>query len=129
MRRRGFLGFLAGGAVAAPGMAKQAVAASLSDLSVPSAMAVPPMMMGGVASSASSSAWASSGLRKLLGRTAAQHAFHQRRTNVMALDPDLASYRSFALHRKISIQRERQYWRELHSERSWLEATISGWFD
>lgn len=132
MKRRGFLGFLGGAAVAGPSMAKQAVSAGLNDLS-----------LGGAAGSLSSgnwagysvvsgsgpNQWASNEMAKLLGRTAAQHAFHKRQISIHALDPDLAGYRSFALHEKIRLQREREYRRSLESSRSIFEAHIAGWFD
>jgi hypothetical protein len=73
--------------------------------------------------------WALSRLAKLGVRTAAQHAFHMRRQNVHVLDPDLAGNRSMALHAKIRLQREREYWRSINGERGYLEAQIAGWFE
>ena len=134
MKRRSFLGFLGGAAVAGPSMAKQAVAATLSDMSVAGlsggllqqGLAQP---VGGYASSVGHLEWAATQLAKLGMRTAEQHAFHVRRQSVSTLDPDLASYRSMALHQKISIQRQRDYWRSLEHERGYLQATIAGWFE
>jgi len=137
MKRRGFLGFLAGGAVAGPSMAKQAVA-GLADLALPGAG-----ISGGYAGetagwkinstgspfSEAVSDWRLDRIAKLGLRTAAQHAFHKSRTSVHALDADLASYRSFSLGTKIRIQQDRNYWKEFHGERSWLEAQIAGFFD
>jgi len=132
MKRRGFLGFLAGGAVAGPGMAKQAAAATLADLNVAAlAGGIPgedqgygaPFPMPG-----DQSGWAQMQLAKLLSRTAEQHAHFKRRQRVHTLDPDIASYRSIALHQKIAMQRERDYARNLRDERDNLQAHILGWF-
>jgi len=134
MRRRGFLGFLGGAAVAGPSMAKQAVAATLSDMSVAAlsggvldqGLSQP---IGGFASTSGHLEWAATQLAKIGMRTAEQHAYHARRQAVVTLDPDLAGYRSMALHQKLSIQRERNYWRGLEHERGYLQATIAGWFE
>lgn len=133
MKRRGFLGLLGGAAVAGPGMAKQAVAAGLGDLMLPGVgsgalafgMGAPPM----AASQSAGGNWAVGRLSKLVLRTAAQHEFHMKRQYVSSLDPDLAVNRSMALHMKVRLQREREYWRNIEGERGWLEAQIAGWFD
>jgi hypothetical protein len=134
MRRRGFLGFMGGAAVAGPSMAKQALAQSVGDLSLGGigmsygGLGVPlPASMG--ARSISSASWAASNLAKLVGRSAAQHAFHRKRIQPVALDPDLASYRSMSLGARISMQRDRDYERSIEQERGYLEATIAGWFE
>jgi hypothetical protein len=134
MKRRGFFGLLAGAAVAGPGMVKEAAAASLSDLSLPTSILnslgdLPPQAGFGMASTEGPSMWAAGRLAKIIGRTAAQHAYHLKRTGVHALDPDIASYRSIALHRKIRWQQERNYARDIEGERGYLEATIAGWFE
>ncbi len=136
MKRRGFLGFLAGGAVAGPGMAKQAAAATLADLNVAAlagGIAGEDSYYGGstgaIKSGRSSSGWAKVELAKLLTRTSEQHAHFKRRLRVHTLDPDLASYRSIALHQKIAMQRERNYARNLRDEIDNLQAHILGWFD
>lgn len=131
MKRRGFLGFMGGAAVAGPGMVKEAAAKTLADLSLGGIGGFPPSSPypSGAINSLGQMEWASKELAKLGLRPAAQHAFHKRRTQVHSLDPDLASYRSIALHRKISIQRERQYERELRETKSYFEATVAGWFD
>jgi hypothetical protein len=133
MKRRGFLGFLGGAAVAGPSMAKQAVAATLSDMSVVAlsggaldqGLSQP---VGGYGSSSSHLEWAASQLAKIGMRTAEQHAYHALRQPVVTLDPDLAGYRSMALHQKLSIQRDRNYWRSLEQERGYLQAMVAGWF-
>ena len=132
MKRRGFLGFLGGAAVAGPGMVKEAAAQTLADLSV---SGVGGSLVGGLgygvpsAQQTSMAPWAADRLAKLVGRTAAQHAFYKARTEVYKLVPDLAANRSMALHRKIGLQRDRDYERSLEGEHSSLEATIAGWFD
>lgn len=130
MKRRGFLGFLAGGAVAAPGMAKQAVASSMADLSLEgiSGSVVGDGSFGPVAVIGQSD-WAAKSLAQIVGRTAQQHEYFKRRTRVDRLDPDLATYRSLALHAKIAMQRDRDYQRHLESERGYFEAVVAGWFD
>lgn len=131
MKRRGFLGFLAGGAVAVPGMAKQAVASSMADLSLEgiSGVVAGDGGFGPVAASIGQSDWAAKSLAQIVGRTAQQHEYFKRRTRVDRLDPDLATYRSLALHAKIAMQRDRDYQRNLESERGYFEAVVAGWFD
>lgn len=131
MKRRGFLGLLGGAAVAGPGMAKQAI----SDLSIGNVLKEAGIAQGGVfstlgdtvagASAAAEGDWLQRELAKVLGLTAAQHAKEMREMSVVALDPDIASYRAVALHRKISLQRERDYWRRINERRGWLEERIA----
>lgn len=130
MKRRGFLAFMGGAAVAGPGMAKQAATQTLADLSL--APVVGDLVPTGDSIGGSiggSRDWQVRELAQLVGRSAAQHAFNQSRVEVTRLDPDLASYRSISLSAKIMIQRERTYWREFERNRTWLEKAIAGWFD
>lgn len=135
MKRRGFLGMFAGAVVAGPSMAKQAAAETLAGLNVNALSGgiasqsgeFPPY--GGAVSSSGMNNWASNELAKLGLRTASQHEFYKRRMTVHMLDPDLASFRSFALHQKIRMQRERDYERSLEGQKSQYLATIAGWFD
>lgn len=133
MKRRGFLGFLGGAAVAGPSMAKQAVAATIADLNVAGLVGgIPTPDWGaptGTMQGSYDHSWQIARLAKLALRTAAQHEWHRRRTGVHALDPDLAGYRSFALHFKIGMQRDRNYERSLAYDKTELEAQIAGWFD
>jgi hypothetical protein len=114
-------------------MVKEAAAATLSDLSVGGLEMplppMPPLYSIGQAAEYSHADYINDRLTKLLGRTAAQHAFHLKRTNVHQLDSDLAGYRSFSLAAKIRTQRERDYWRSLEGEKGWLEATMLGWLE
>jgi hypothetical protein len=135
VKRRGFLGFLGGAAVAGPSMVKQAASARIADLNVASlsgGIGLPPW--GDAAPNSSigpggDHAWEITRLTKLLSRSAEQHDWHRKRMMVQALDPDLGSYRSMALHHKIRQQRVRNYAREFDNERTGLEAAIAGWFD
>jgi hypothetical protein len=134
MKRRSFLGFLGGAAVAGPSMAKQAVTATLSDMSLSgvtsgAANAMGLVSAGYAAPGASAADYARGELAKWIGRTAAQHAFHMKQTHVHQLDPDILAWRSIALHEKIRVQREREYWRQFNGQKSWFEAQISGWLE
>ena len=135
MKRRGFLGFLAGGAVAAPAMAKQA-AASMADLSLPHGLAMTqglssaagqlvggyPTDPGKLWSPASEAADLGQMLLDLMGRK--DHEERAAKQYINGLDPDLAVNRSMALHAKMAIQRRREYWRSVETERSWLQQRI-----
>lgn len=133
MKRRGFLGLMGGAAVAGPSMAKQA-AATMADLSLPGMPRAE--LLGAVVQSGYGYDGAPGGndrarnsLAKLLGRSAAQHAFHKKRLMITQLDPDIAGYRSFSMSAKIAMQRDRDYERDLEGERSRFEAILAGWFD
>jgi len=65
-------------------------------------------------------------LAGILGRTAAQHREFIARQHVHALDPDIAEYRAIRLQAKISMQRERDYWRGIANEKSWLQRAAEG---
>lgn len=135
MKRRNFLGMFAGAAIAGPSMVKSAAAETLAGLNVTA-------LSGGIASQFGEAApyggavvsggmnhWASAEIAKLGLRTASQHEFYKRRMAVHTLDPDLASFRSFALHQKIRMQRDRDYERSLEAQKSQYLAIIAGWFD
>lgn len=131
MKRRGFLGFLGGAAVAGPSMAKQAV--TMSDTLLGSVSGASPLVGGGfgVVSSGSFPPDQSNfalQLASLLGRTAAQHREFMARQHVTALDPDISEYRAIRLQAKISMQRERDYWRGIANEKSWLQRAAEGLF-
>lgn len=138
MKRRGFLGLIGGAAVAGPGMAKQAIASSLGDLSLAGVTSGAGNMLNAAGSSigggypvpgVSPADYAREQLGKWLGRTAAQHAFHMKQMHVHQLDPDILAWRSIALHEKMRIQRVREYWRQFDGQKSWLEAQIAGLFE
>lgn len=131
--RRGFLKLFGGGAAAAatagPGALARAAAKPLGldalELGASAMVAHPPPAGPAIFDQPQYALR----LAKLMGRTAEQHAFHKRRTDVYRLDPDLAGYHSLALHAKIALQRERNYARELDENKGWLEAALQGWFD
>jgi hypothetical protein len=128
MKRRGFLGFLAGGSVAGPGMVKQAASATLADMSLQGlttggmGMQVPEIVDDSYNDYPTR-------IAKLALRSQAEHRERQRQQYVGRLDPDLATFRSFALHTKIRVQKRRDYWRGIENEKSWLQRRIEGIFD
>lgn len=130
MKRRGFLGLLGGAVVTGPSMAKEAVAQTMADLSVPGVGI--PYGMGELSQSittATSSFDKRSHLQdqlaKLLGKTAADKLREKRQTGVNMLDPDLASMRSFSLSARMRIQQDRNYERMIEQERGWIERRLA----
>lgn len=131
MKRRGFLGFIGGAAVAGPSMAKQAVTA-LSDT------ALGQVSGSGVGASAGMFAQSvgypsqppdmAAQLAGLIGRTMTQHREEMAKVYVSSLDPDIAEYRAVRLQGKIRMQREREYWRQLANEKNWLQRAVEGLF-
>jgi hypothetical protein len=140
MMRRSFFGVAAGAVVAGPGMAKQAIASTVSELSslgVSSGVPTPPwggVISGGAASAkqagimgaVSQIANAKDKLALLSGLTPALRAKYKARAGVHQLDPDIASYRSIALHAKIDWQRERNVEAMLRERTSWWERVAGG---
>lgn len=127
MKRRGFLGFIGGAAVAAPSMAKQAVAATLGDR----ALGYVSGGFGGIPSETLSldgpqQPDMAEQLAKLVGRTMAQHREEIAKVHVHQFDPDIAEYRAVRLQSKIAMQRERDYWRQLEREKNWLQRVVKG---
>lgn len=136
MKRRGFLGLMGGAAVAGPGMVKQAAAAAVGGLET---LAVPgAAMLGDVGYAQSAVPWGVQGtkatldgagiLAKLAGLTADQRRRAKNQMHVSALDPDIASYRSIALHAKIDWQKERQFNRMLEQRKSMWTRHVAGIF-
>lgn len=125
MKRRGFLGFLGGAAVAGPGMVKGAAAQGMEAMNLGQVSG----LMGGMSTGgyysnetdpappSSSSAlpptdprhWVQRQLTDFLGQTAEDLWEQRLRTQVQSLDPDLAVNRSFSLSTKIRIQRDRNF--------------------
>jgi len=131
MRRRGFLGFMGGAAVAGPSALKQA-AENMVGLSRSAALSPGVGGFGAPAPAQPGDANALTGLlreHKLLGMirnlTADQRNELRRRTWVDRLDPDLASYASFSLSAKIAMQRERNVDARLAHRKGWLERVIA----
>lgn len=131
MKRRGFLGFMGGAAVAGPAMVKEAAAKAAADLSLGKAGMLAGSMGGlappgglGPAVSGSLIDHLMRGrdmLKKLGAMTASDRARLKRRFDVYALDPDIASYRSIAMHAKIDWQRERNLTARLAERHSFWE--------
>ena len=132
MKRRGFLGFAAGAAVAGPGMAKQAIekaAIELADLQIPGNYPGAPIglaLQSGIGSTIDSAVRAQDILAQIAGMTPFLRAKYKGRTPVNALDPDIASYRSIALHAKIDWQKERNLDSILRERKGWWEKVAAG---
>lgn len=144
MKRRGFLGFLGGAAVAGPGMVKTAAAHGMESLSLGQvaggfstgyglegpAFATAAMDVADV-SPLDAGHWAQRELAEFLGMTAKDLVERRRATHVSVLDPDLAVMRSLSLTTKIRMQRDRQFERGLEEQRGYLarqlERAIKNW--
>src|SRR5690554_3619951 len=121
MKRRGFLSFLGGAAVAGPSMAKSAVSTGIEGLSVGNAaglmqFAPQPSYYGDSLATSSGELppshpkhWVQRQLSDFMGATAEELREQRLRTRVHALDPDLATYRSYSLAAKMRIQRDRDF--------------------
>lgn len=136
MKRRNFLGFLGGAAVAGPGMVKEAAAKATADLALGHG-ALGGLSYAGSAPMPSYGIAAQSGmidqiiraktmLDKLAGMTAEQRARHKARLHVGALDPDLASYHSLSIGARMDMQRERQLDRLIKERRGMFEILATG---
>lgn len=55
-------------------------------------------------------------------------SFEKRGFHVSALDPNVASLRSVALHRKIEMTRATNYERREKAEEVYLRGHLKGWF-
>jgi hypothetical protein len=131
MKRRSFLKGLVGGAVAAPVAAKQAMDAAVADLSLSNGVGLTNAANLGSASNGrieggSNAGWAFDGLKKLAGRTVADHVKAKRGQYISALDPNVASLRSVALHKKIAMTRDIVYEASLRNEKDYLQSVIDG---
>lgn len=133
MKRRGFLKFFGGAVAAAPAMASQAAASGSRLLAglplLPTDLKIDGSGINSAVSADTGVRWDSmSGqkkrLAKLLTRALGLHDHERKRHHIYAIDPDIAVLRSVALHRKMAMQREREYWRDYHGEIADLEAAI-----
>lgn len=121
MKRRGFLGFISGAAVAGPGMAKAAVTTGLEGLSIGNvggmmafAPEAPYYNGEGISSSGDFPPthprhWVQRQLAEYMSATADELQQQRLRTEVHMLDPDLATNRSYSLAAKMRIQRDRNF--------------------
>lgn len=138
MKRRGFLGFLGGAAVAGPSMAKQAVASGLEAMQVsggPHPVAPPGAYSIGRSlgenigyeepSPMDADHWAQRQLREFLGMSDEDKKQRRLEQHVHALDPDLVANRSFSLSAKLRIQRDRDFARSMASQEIDLRREIA----
>ena len=134
MKRRGFLGFMGGAAVAGPAMAKQAVAQSLDAMRLGTVL--PHGIGGGMGLVGGTEAgvppdhydplgWARKDLAQFLGKSASQLLKERLNTQVSHLDPDIAVMRSISLGTTIRMQRDRNFEQNRTRERGWLEERIA----
>lgn len=140
MKRRGFLGFLGGAAVAGPAMAKEAITG-------PGSLQIGTASVGMANSAAGEAAgwfsgydkvselpsisphdpahWAQRELKQFLGRSAEEIAERKRSITVHALDPDIAALRSFSLDAKVRMQRNRIFETEQEQMKSYLQRQLN----
>ena len=125
MKRRGFLGFLGGAAVAGPGMVKNAAAQGMEAMSLGNstgllsagigyageAMQADPLPFSsqGPLHPSDPKHWVQRQLAEFMGRSAEELLEQRLGTQVHALDPDLAVNRSFSLSTKVRMQRDRNF--------------------
>ncbi len=137
MKRRAFLGFLGGAAVAGPTAAKSAADMAIADLAVADLavgnVAFPSMgasldgAAGGMnAATSSNIGWATERLRKLVGASDAEQRQKFRDFYVATLDPNIASCRSLSLTTRIRVSKRIQFDRQNEDRRTYLQGIIDG---
>jgi len=129
MRRRNFLGFLGGAAVAGPSAAKTAAGATMGDLSLLNAGAGWTSTLyhgsaGSMVSGPDQTGWARESLKRLLGRTAIERAMNKRRHSIHSLHPHYAACRSVSLVNKIRMSKDADFEREEALQKSYLQGVI-----
>lgn len=129
MKRRAFLGFLGGAAVAGPQVAKSAADMTMADLRLPGIAGNAMGSLGGPVASGPDTGWARSQLAKLVGLSAKEREGRKMRYWADGLSPDVAVLRSVALPRKIAMSKERQFEASLRNEKGYLEGIIAGWWE
>lgn len=129
MKRRAFLGFLGGAAVAGPQAAKSAAEMTMADLRFPGIAGNAVGALGGPVASGPDRGWAKTQLAKLIGQSAKELEVRKTRYWCDGLSPDVAVLRSVALPRKIAMSKERQFEASLRNERGYLEGVIAGWWE
>lgn len=137
MKRRGFLGFMGGAAVAGPSMAKQALETGLEAMQVggKGAHVTENGLLGGQTlgvgigyeetSPMDEGHWAQRQLRELLGMSEEEKKQRRLEQDVRALDPDLVANRSFSLSAKLRIQRDRDFARSMANQERYLRCQIA----
>lgn len=135
MKRRGFLGFIGGAAVAGPSMAKQAMAQGMDAMSVgPTLSSMGQAISAPYGGSTSGGGpidgdydavgWAKRDLARFFGKSAERLLKERIQTHVGYLDPDIAGMRSLSLTTKIRMQRDRNFERGQEGERDWLQQRL-----
>lgn len=129
MNRRGFLKFLPAAVIGGKQAAAEAAEKlALGNVGALGSVGFPPSVgMIHSPDSSDSTTWARRNLTRLLD----PRWLEQRREQigVAVLDPDLASMKSLSLSVRISMQKDRNFEREISRERSYLEKVIAGVFD
>lgn len=129
MKRRGFLGFIGGAAVAGPSMAKQAMAQGMEAMSVGPTLSSMGYAINAPISRTDSAVgptdgpydavrWAKRDLARFFGKSAERLLKERLDTHVGYLDPDIAVMRSLSLTTKIRMQRDRNFERAQSGEPS-----------
>lgn len=125
LSRRSFFGLIPGAALGGKAAIKEAAAKAAEGmaLAVPGG-GYPPM---GLAGSTNDKSWAVKALQRLVD----PDTFMERKRELVVtrFDPDLASNHSMSLSVKMLVQRERDFERYREREKTYLERTISGYFD
>ena len=133
MKRRAFLGFLGGAAVAGPSAAKSVAEMSLSDLSLRLAgmgvLSGAPEGGGCVDGAINNRSYAKEALARMMGKTAHQRAKDISGQYVDGLDPEIAGLRSVALHTKVRMTRVSNYERSEKRALSYWEGVLAGWWE
>lgn len=132
MKRRGFLGLMAGAAVTGPSMAKQAVASGLEAMALPGIGVEAPIASIGslsrpVNDGYSHGDWLKERIAEVAGISAEERRQRIAEMQVTHLDPDLAVNRSMALWAKVREQKIRNYERAHSSELRWLKRDLADW--
>lgn len=129
MKRRAFLGFLGGAAVAGPQAAKSAAQMTMADTSFAGLGLARNMGALAAGSESPDKSWAVTSLKRLVGMSDVEVARRKRGHYVDGLDPEVASLRSVSLVHKVRMTRDRAFERRNQDERTYLEGVIAGLWD
>ena len=131
MKRRNFLSFLGGAAVAGPTAARAAASTiGMADLAPLGVNMLGSGSMGQAAVGAYDTYdhinYAKEGLKKLVGLSSIARERRKREHYFQGLDPDTASLRSISLTSKIKIAKERSFEAQERNQRSYFQGVIDG---